>query len=113
MRTLLPLALAALIATPVLAPQALARPAEAPSRTFGPMDLFSLAYATDPQVRPDGGAIAYVRQTYDVMTDRAHPAIWIIDPATGAQTPVASAPGMSERSPRWSPDGKRLAFIAG
>ena len=96
----------------VLAAPAFAKPAEGPSKTFQPMDLFGLAYAADPEIRPDGGAVAYVRQTYDVMTDRAHPAIWIIDPATGAQTPIASAPGWSERSPRWSPDGKRLAYVA-
>ena len=36
--------------------------AEGPSRTFGARDLFGLQAASDPQVRPDGGAIAYVRQ---------------------------------------------------
>jgi dipeptidyl aminopeptidase/acylaminoacyl peptidase len=77
------------------------------------MDLFSLSQATDPQARPDGGAIAYVRRTYDIMTDRAHPAIWLVDPATGAQTPLGSEPGGPDAtSPRWSPDGKRLAFVA-
>lgn len=92
---------------------AAAAPAEGPSRAFGPMDLFSLSYATDPQVRPDGGAVAYVRESYDVMTDRAHPAIWLVDPATGAQTPLATEAGAPDmRSPRWSPDGKRLAFVA-
>ena len=110
--TLLAPSLLALAAVLALAPPALAKPAEGPAKTFQPMDLFGLAYASDPEIRPDGGAIAYVRQTYDVMTDRAHPAIWILDPATGAQIPIAAAPGWSERSPRWSPDGKRLAYVA-
>ncbi len=107
MRILILVAAAAVLASP-----ASAKPPGGPARTFQPMDLFGLAYAADPQIRPDGGAVAYVRQTYDVMTDRAHPSVWIVDAATGAQTPIASAPGWSERSPRWSPDGKRLAYVA-
>ena len=84
------------------APAATAQMPEGPSRTFGPMDLFSPSYAADPQVRPDGGAVAYVRESYDIMTDRAHPAIWLVDPATAAQTPLAADPGgMDMHSPRW------------
>ncbi len=112
MRKLTSLALAAILATPALTPSATAKPSEGPATIFQPMDLFGLAYASDPEIRPDGGAVAYVRMTYDVMTDRAHPAVWIVDAATGAQTPLASGPGWSERGPRWSPDGKRLAFLA-
>ena len=90
---------------------AAAKPAEAPARTFQPVDLFGLQQATDPQVRPDGGQIAYVREAADIMTDKARRSIWLVDPASGAQTPVAGAAG-SQFSPRWSPDGKRLAYVA-
>jgi dipeptidyl aminopeptidase/acylaminoacyl peptidase len=74
-------------------------------------DLFSLARASDPQFRPDGGAIAYVRISNDIMTDRGLRAIWLIDPKTGTQTP-ASSPGSETYEPRWSPDGSRLAYLA-
>jgi len=88
-----------------------AQVAEGPSRTFTPRDLFGLEYASDPQFRPDGGAIAYVRVSNDIMTDRARRSIWLVDPRSGAQTPLV-ADERSNSRPRWSPDGQRLAYVA-
>jgi dipeptidyl aminopeptidase/acylaminoacyl peptidase len=88
-----------------------AAPAEAPSHVFEGKDLFSLQWVTDPQIRPDGHLIAYVRVSYDVMTDRPRRSIWLVDADTGAQAPLATGAG-SSYSPRWSPDGKRLAYVA-
>lgn len=84
---------------------------DGPARTFGPRDLFGLQQASDPQARPDGGAIAYVRVSNDIMTDRARRSIWLVDPATGTQSPLA-ADDRSNMAPRWSPDGTRLAYVA-
>jgi dipeptidyl aminopeptidase/acylaminoacyl peptidase len=84
---------------------------DGPARTLTARDLFGLSAATDPQVRPDGGAIAYVRMTNDIMTDRARPSIWLVDPQTGAQSPLVADENANLR-PRWSPDGQRLAYVA-
>ncbi len=81
-----------------------------PSPVLQPQDLFSLSRAGDPQIRPDGGLIAYVRTTNDVMVDAGRPAIWLLDPRTGAQTPLSAGDGDAS-SPRWSPDGSRLAYV--
>jgi len=90
-----------------------AQVADGPARTFQGRDLFGLRTAGDPQVRPDGGAVTYVRTTYDIMTDDGHPSIWLVDPATGAQTPLVVDDKANFR-PRWSPDGSRLAYaVAG
>ncbi len=93
-----------------LAAPSYAQVAEGPSRTFQGRDIFGLRTAGDPQVRPDGGAIAYVRTTYDIMTDDGHPSIWLVDPATGAQSPLVVDEKANFR-PRWSPDGSRLAYV--
>jgi len=77
---------------------------------FTGADIFRLESAQDPQLRQDGGVIAYVRQSYDQMDDRARTAIWLVDAVTGSQTPLITGPG-SVSSPRWSPDGSRLAYL--
>ena len=74
-------------------------PADSPSHVFEGKDIFSLQCVTDPQIRPDGHVIAYVRMTYDIMTDRPRRSIWLVDTDTGAQTPLATGPGSSS-SPR-------------
>ena len=100
-----------LVSVVIAAAPALAAPAESASHRFEGRDLFGLQWVADPQIRPDGAVIAYVRVANDVMVDRARRSIWLVDVATGAQTPLVSGPG-SHSSPRWSPDGKRLAYIS-
>src|SRR5690348_1656565 len=81
-----------------------AEPPDGPTRELTGRDLFGLQVATDPQIRPDGAVVAYTRVSYDVMTDRPRPSLWLVDVATGAQTPLITGPG-SNTTPRWSPDG--------
>lgn len=111
MRRTLSLLLSASAAVSLITPVAWAQDNAAASRTFAGEDLFRLAGATDPQISPDGTRVAYVRMTADVMTDREVPTIWLVDVASGRQTPLVAGKG-SHRSPRWSPDGKRLAYVS-
>jgi acylaminoacyl-peptidase len=83
------------------------------SARFESTDLFALETAGDAQISPDGRRIVYVRTRYDVMKDRPVANLWIVDAEGGrsAHRPLRSD-GDSHRSPRWSPDGTRLAFIS-
>jgi dipeptidyl aminopeptidase/acylaminoacyl peptidase len=83
--------------------------ADGPTRTFTDADLFGLSIAADPQISPDGRTIVYVRRSGDIMTDRMQSSLWLIDVASGRQSPFAT----SGSSPRWSPDGTRIAYVAG
>jgi dipeptidyl aminopeptidase/acylaminoacyl peptidase len=102
---------AALLAATSFSIPAWAAPATAPTRYFTGSDLFNLEVATDPQISPDGRTIAYVRKSNDIMTDKARQTIWLVDVASGQQRPLLAGPG-SYFSPRWSPDGARLAYVA-
>ena len=78
---------------------------------FEPMDVFDLEWATDPRVSPDGKTIVYVRKSNDVMKDRERSNLWQVSADGTDHRPLYS--GLSSiRSPRWSPNGKKLAFVS-
>jgi len=85
--------------------------AESRAAEFSPPDLFDLQYAADPEISADGRQIAYVRVGFDVMTDKARRSIWLIDTASGEQSPLGGGPA-SQSNPRWSPSGDRVAFVS-
>ena len=76
------------------------------------MDEFQLQTASDPQISPDGKKIVYVRRFADPMTDKRYSNLWIIN-ADGTDHRPLTTGNRSDSSPRWSPDGSRLAFLAG
>lgn len=93
----------------VLAATALSAPAsQADTRVFEPMDVFALQWADNPQISPDGKHIVYQRMGFDIMKDRKRSSLWTIDADGRNQRPLATT-GFGAA---WSPDGKRLAFVA-
>ncbi|MEO8017871.1 MAG: S9 family peptidase [Pseudomonadota bacterium] len=86
--------------------------AESPaSQRLHSIDVFQLEYADDVQISPDGSRIVYVRVSYDIMTDRARRNLWIVDTSGTNNRPLRSE-AKNFSSPRWSPDGSRLAYVS-
>lgn len=80
-------------------------------RAFRPDDHYRLRSVADVQLSPDGSTIAYVERFID-DTRRARSHIWLV-PAAGGSPRRLSADDADDSSPRWSPDGRSIAFLTG
>ena len=74
-------------------------------------DIFSLQYADDIQISPNGEHIVYRRMGYDIMEDKRTGSLWIMN-ADGSQHQKLTSQDQNESSPRWSPNGKQLVFVS-
>jgi dipeptidyl aminopeptidase/acylaminoacyl peptidase len=77
-----------------------------------PEDIYELTGVSDPRVSPDGRQVAFVVTTVDREKNDYGSAIWLSPADTSGRPRRLTAGAKRDGSPRWSPDGRQLAFTS-
>ncbi len=83
---------------------------EAEGRRFQIADLDKVVRVADPQIAPDDKSIVVVVSRINMKEDRRDSEIVLVDIASSATRTITGRKGAN--SPRWSPSGDRVAFLA-
>ncbi|MCI0487280.1 MAG: S9 family peptidase [Blastocatellia bacterium] len=74
-------------------------------------DILALKGVSDARISPDGKWIAYVVTTVDMKENDSDSDLWLVSTAGGQPLRLTTS-SKNDNQPRWSPDGRLLAFIS-
>jgi len=75
------------------------------------VDIINMPLVTDPQLSPNRKQILYVQSEANWKADRRISHIWRIN-SDGSSALQMTSGADGENTPRWSPDGNTIAFVA-
>ncbi|HEV2472175.1 MAG TPA: DPP IV N-terminal domain-containing protein, partial [Chthonomonadales bacterium] len=82
------------------------------TRPINAEDFQNIVLVSDPQISPDGRNVAFVARRTDMKKGKYYSALWMADVESAASRQFTGGGEICDTSPRWSPDGKRLAFLS-
>ena len=85
--------------------------AASPARPLALDDMYAIVHVSDPRLSPDGRWVAYTVTQSDREEDTDNSDIWKVS-WDGREQRRLTFSAASESSPRWSPDGRYLAFLS-
>src|SRR5438552_3127145 len=80
-------------------------------RSVEPADLFRLKFVESASLSPDGKYAAYTVLQVDAEKEKQTSAIWLVALDSGEARQMTNNDA-TNGNPRWSPDGKHIAFIS-
>ena len=82
-----------------------------PENSFTYQDIFNLEYTASPRISPNGQYVVYERRAFDIMSDSTRINLWQVNLDGSEHRPLLSGKA-SYYMPRFSADGKKLAYIS-